>query len=56
MLLVLGFISLPLITIVYAWEINNGLPMAEINLLCLLIAVIIDLGSFGGGMRRRSGI
>jgi hypothetical protein len=25
-LLVLGFISLPLTTIVYAWEINNGLP------------------------------
>jgi hypothetical protein len=25
-LLVLGFISLPLTTILYAWEINNGLP------------------------------
>ncbi|HEY6341775.1 MAG TPA: hypothetical protein VIY49_09805 [Bryobacteraceae bacterium] len=55
-LLVLGFIVLPLTTIVYAWEVNNGLPLAGINLLWLLIAVIIDLGGFGGSVRGRSGI
>jgi len=53
-LLVLGFIFLPLTTIVYAWELNSGMPTAGINLLWLLIAVIIDLGGLGGGARRRS--
>ena len=53
-LLVLGFIFLPLTTIVYAWELNSGMPTAGINLLWLLIAVIIDLGGLGAGARRRS--
>ncbi len=51
---ILGFIFLPLTTIVYAWEINSGMPTAGINLLWLLIAVIIDLGGIGGGARHRS--
>ena len=51
---ILGFIFLPLTTIVYAWEINNGMPTAGINLLWLLIAVIIDLGGVGGGAHRQS--
>jgi hypothetical protein len=51
---VLGFLFLPLTTIVYAWEINNHMPTEGINLLWLLIAVIIDLGGLGGGARRRS--
>jgi hypothetical protein len=50
----LGFIFLPLTTIVYAWELNNGLPTAGINLLWLLLAVIIDLGGLGGGAHRQS--
>ena len=45
----LGFIFLPLTTIVYAWEINNAMPLAGINLLILVVAVIIDLGGLGGG-------
>lgn len=45
----LGFIFLPITTIVYAWEINNGLALAGINLLWLLIAVIIDVSGWGGG-------
>ena len=45
----LGFIFLPLTTIVYAWMVNNGVPTTGINLLWLLIAVFIDLGSLGGG-------
>jgi hypothetical protein len=49
---VLGFIFLPLTTIVYAWEVNNAMPTAGINLLWLLIAVIIDVGGFGGGAHR----
>jgi hypothetical protein len=51
---VLGFIFLPLTTIVYAWEVNSGMPTTGINLLWLLIAVIIDLGGVGGGVRGRS--
>lgn len=50
----LGFLFLPVTTIVYAWELNNGMPTAGINLLWLLIAVIIDLGGLGGGARHRS--
>jgi hypothetical protein len=49
----LGFIFLPLTTIVYAWMINNNVPTAGINLLWLIIAVIIDLGSLGGGYSSR---
>jgi hypothetical protein len=45
----LGFIFLPLTTIVYAWEVNSGMPLAGLNLLWLVIAVIIDLGGLGGG-------
>jgi hypothetical protein len=51
---ILGFIFLPLTTLVYAWELNNGMPTSGINLLWLLIAVIIDLGGLGGGARRQS--
>lgn len=50
----LGFLFLPLTTLVYAWELNSGMPTTGINLLWLLIAVIIDLGMLGGGARRRS--
>jgi hypothetical protein len=51
---ILGFIFLPLTTIVYAWDLNNGIPTEGINLLWLLIAVIIDLGGLGGGAHRQS--
>ena len=50
----LGFIFLPLTTIVYAWELNNGLPTTGINLLWLLLAVLIDVGGLGGGAHRQS--
>jgi hypothetical protein len=45
----LGFIFLPLTTIVYAWMVNNNMALAGINLLFLILAVIIDLGGLGGG-------
>ncbi len=50
----IGFLFLPLTTIVYAWEVNNRMPTSGINLLWLLIAVVIDLGGLGGGARNRS--
>ena len=49
----LGFIFLPLTTIVYAYMVNGGIPTAGLNLIWLLLAVIIDLGSIGGGYRSR---
>ena len=45
----LGFIFLPITTIVYAWEINNGLPLDGINLIWLLLAVVIDVSGWGSG-------
>ncbi len=50
----LGFFFLPFTTIVYAWELNSGMPTTGINVLWLLIAVLIDLGGLGGGARRQS--
>jgi hypothetical protein len=49
----LGFFFLPITTIVYAWEMNNGMRTEGINLLWLLIAAIIDLGGLGGAQRRQ---
>jgi uncharacterized oligopeptide transporter (OPT) family protein len=52
-LLVLGFLFLPLTTLVYAWLINTRQPIAGVNLLILIIAVVIDVGGLGGGERHR---
>lgn len=49
----LGFIFLPLTTIVYAWLVNNHLPIEGINLFILVLAAIIDAGGIGGGAWRR---
>jgi hypothetical protein len=46
---IIGFIFLPLTTIVYAWMVNNRMALEGINLLILVVAVIIDLGGLGGG-------
>ena len=50
---ILGFIFLPLTTIVYAWLVNNHLPLEGINLLYLILAVIVDVGGLGGGESHR---
>ena len=49
----LGFFFLPLTTIVYAWLVNNHLPMEGVNLLILVLAVVIDAGGLGGGAWHR---
>jgi len=49
----LGFVFLPLTTIVYAWLVNSHRPMVGLNALFLVIAVVIDVGGIGGGARRR---
>ena len=45
----LGFIFLPLTTLVYAWLVNNHMALDGVNLLILVIAVVIDAGGLGGG-------
>jgi hypothetical protein len=45
----LGFLFLPLTTLVYAWMVNNHQPIAGVNLLILVIAAVIDAGGLGGG-------
>ena len=52
LLLILGFIFLPLTTLVYAWMFNSDIPVAGINILYLLIAAILDLGLVGHGYHR----
>jgi uncharacterized oligopeptide transporter (OPT) family protein len=46
---VLGFLFLPLTTIVYAWLVNSHLPIAGVNAFILIVAVLIDVGGLGGG-------
>ncbi|HLK64617.1 MAG TPA: hypothetical protein VKU19_14330 [Bryobacteraceae bacterium] len=46
----LGFIFLPLTTIVYAWMANSHRSLNDpVNLVLLIIAVVFDLGGIGGG-------
>jgi len=49
----LGFMFLPLTTLIYAWMVNNNRPMVGVNLLILIIAVVIDIGGLGGGAYHR---
>lgn len=45
----LGFIFLPITTIAYAWMVTSGLPIQGFNLVILIVAVLLDAGSHGGG-------
>jgi len=45
----LGFLFLPLTTIVYAWLVNSRMSLEGVNLLILILAVVIDVGGIGGG-------
>jgi hypothetical protein len=46
---ILGFIFLPLTTLVYAWLVNTHSPLEGINLIYLILAVVIDVGGLGSG-------
>jgi hypothetical protein len=50
---ILGFLFLPITTIVYAWLINSNLPMEGVNVFYLIVAVLIDVGGLGGGAWNR---
>jgi hypothetical protein len=49
--LILGFLFLPITTLVYAWMFHSGMPVEGINLLWLMVAALFDLGIVGGGYR-----
>jgi hypothetical protein len=49
----IGFILLPLTTLVYAWLVNTAQPLAGLNLILLIIAVVIDVGGLSGGEYHR---
>lgn len=49
----LGFVFLPITTLAYAWLVNSNLPLEGLNLFILILAVIIDVGSWGGGAYHR---
>lgn len=50
---VLGFLFLPLTTLAYAWMVNSHMALQGINLIILLIAVLVDVGGWGGGAWHR---
>ncbi len=50
-----GFLFLPLTTLAYAWMVNTRQPIAGINLIILVVAVVIDLGGLGHGVSRQRG-
>jgi uncharacterized oligopeptide transporter (OPT) family protein len=52
LILILGFLFLPITTLVYAWLVNSGLPVAGVNLIWLVIAAMVDLGGHGWGYSR----
>ena len=55
LLIILGFLFLPLTTLAYAWIAHTHTsPTNGTNLIILILAVLIDLGGLGGGWNRRS--
>jgi hypothetical protein len=55
LILALGFVFLPLTTIVYAWLVNSHQHIEGVNLVILIVAVLIDAGGLGGGEYHRRG-
>ena len=48
--LILGFIFLPTTTLAYAWAFNTGGGnVSGIGIVVIVLAVLFDLGSIGGG-------
>jgi len=49
----LGFVFMPMTTLVYAWAINARGSVDGIHLVVLVLAVLLDLGLIGGSSRAR---
>lgn len=50
---VLGFIFLPLTTLVYAWIVNSGASLQGPYVIALIVCVMVDLGLIGQTARNR---
>lgn len=50
----LGFIFMPYTTLAYALAINYNGSVSGLYLVLLVIAVLVDLGSLGGGYSQRT--
>lgn len=46
---ILGFFFMPFTTLAYAWAINSNGSVAGFYLVVVVLAVLVDLGSLGGG-------
>jgi hypothetical protein len=55
LIIILGFIFLPLTTVVYAWVVNSHHPVEGMYLVAVIVSVLIDLGLIGHGARSRRG-
>ena len=53
LVLLLGFLVLPLTTLAYAWTMNVHGVVEGVYLIAIVVAVILDLGLTGGGITRR---
>jgi hypothetical protein len=51
--LVLGFLFLPLTTIVYAFIVNGGHTVDGVYLVALIVSILFDLGLIGHGEYHR---
>lgn len=49
----LGFLFLPLTTLAYAWAVNSHGSVVGIDLAVVVVALLIDLGVFGGSAAKR---
>ena len=49
----LGFLFLPVTTLAYAWAINTHESVEGVYLAVVVVAVLIDLGVFGGSASHR---
>ncbi len=49
----IGFLILPLTTLIYAWIVNSGAHVAGIYLVAIVLCVVADLGLIGHGATRR---
>ncbi len=49
----LGFLFMPMTTLAYAFAINSAGAVRGVYLVLVVLAVLIDLGSLGGGERCR---
>jgi hypothetical protein len=53
LVLLIGFLFLPLTTIAYAWEVNGHHPIQGVYLVVLIVSALVDLGLIGHGEYHR---